>query len=172
MERINDFLRRSRFVYFGCCRFADDISWLIGRTQLERTIPSARKPHILFTYADDFAFDCTGFSGNAEIQTPNLDRLARRNTHFTQAYNMGGWNGVVCIASREMLNTGQRSIDHRLKPDSLLNQTFVARENSCDLTSGFFSEMELMTIHRKRIGHNVSEFSNRGKFSASQRLNQ
>lgn len=87
--------------------FAGGNSWVIGQTQLERAIASARKPNILFIFADDFAFDCTGFSGNAEIQTPNLDRLARRGTHFTHAYNMGGWNGAVCIASRAMLNTGQ-----------------------------------------------------------------
>ena len=38
---------------------------------------------------------------------PNLDRLARRGTSFTNAYNMGAWGGAVCVASRTMLNTGR-----------------------------------------------------------------
>ena len=64
------------------------------------------KPNILFIFADDLAFDCVGYSGNQEVKTPNLDRLASRSTNFTHAYNMGSWSGAVCVASRTMLNTG------------------------------------------------------------------
>ena len=64
------------------------------------------KPNILFIFADDLAFDCVGYSGNQEVKTPNLDRLATRSTNFTHAYNMGSWSGAVCVASRTMLNTG------------------------------------------------------------------
>ncbi len=64
------------------------------------------KPNVLFIFADDFAFDCVGYYGNDEINTPQLDRLAKRSTNFTRAYNMGSWSGAVCVASRTMLNTG------------------------------------------------------------------
>jgi choline-sulfatase len=65
------------------------------------------KPNILFIFADDHSYDCIHASGNDDIQTPNLDKLARGSTHFTQAYNMGAWGGAVCVASRTMLNTGK-----------------------------------------------------------------
>jgi arylsulfatase A-like enzyme len=65
------------------------------------------KANFLFIFADDLAYDCVGFAGNEVVETPNLDRLAQRSTHFTHAYNMGSWSGAVCVASRTMLNTGQ-----------------------------------------------------------------
>ena len=41
-----------------------------------------------------------GKPGPHDIDTPNLDRLAKRGTQFTRAYNMGSWSGAVCVASR------------------------------------------------------------------------
>ena len=70
------------------------------------SITERAKPNVLFIFADDFAFDCVGYYGNDEVKTPNLDRLAKRSTNFTRAYNMGSWSGAVCVASRTMLNTG------------------------------------------------------------------
>lgn len=68
---------------------------------------SADKPNILFIIADDLAFDCIHATGNKEVKTPNLDDLARAGTTFTHTYNMGGWNGAICMASRTMLNSGR-----------------------------------------------------------------
>ena len=68
--------------------------------------PTAR-PNIVFLFADDQCFDTINALGNDEIETPNLDRLARRGTTFTHAYNMGGWSGAICVASRTMLNSGR-----------------------------------------------------------------
>lgn len=74
------------------------------------------KPNFLFIFADDQSYETVHALGNSEIRTPHLDRLAMEGTSFLNAYNMGGWNGAVCIASRTMLNTG-RSIwrAHRLE---------------------------------------------------------
>lgn len=65
------------------------------------------KPNIVFIFADDQCFQTLGSINNSEIQTPNLDRLARAGTTFTHAYNMGSWSGAVCVASRTMLNSGR-----------------------------------------------------------------
>jgi choline-sulfatase len=65
------------------------------------------KPNILLIIADDLAYDGVHETGNDEVQTPNLDRLARAGTMFTHTYNMGGWNGAICVASRAMLNSGR-----------------------------------------------------------------
>lgn len=65
------------------------------------------RPNILFLFADDLAVDGVRALGGKEVETPNLDRLVARGTVFTHAYNMGSWNGAVCIASRAMLMTGR-----------------------------------------------------------------
>lgn len=66
------------------------------------------RPHILFIFADDMAYETIGAFGLTDIETPNLDRLVSRSTSFTRAYNMGSWSGAVCVASRHMLNTGAK----------------------------------------------------------------
>ena len=67
----------------------------------------AKQPNILFIFADDQCFDTLNAWGNEEVETPNLDRLARSGVTFRRAYNMGSWSGAVCVASRTMLNTGR-----------------------------------------------------------------
>jgi choline-sulfatase len=66
-----------------------------------------QRPNILLLYTDDQTFDSIHALGNAEIQTPNLDRLAASGTVFKNCYNQGGWHGAICVASRTMLNTGR-----------------------------------------------------------------
>lgn len=65
------------------------------------------KPNIIFLFADDQSYSTVNALGNNEIITPTLDKLARSGATFTHAYNMGAWNGAVCLASRAMLNTGR-----------------------------------------------------------------
>lgn len=66
-----------------------------------------QKPNILFIFADDQTYLGVHALGNPEVITPNLDKLAQSGVTFTHTYNMGGWNGAVCMASRAMLNTGR-----------------------------------------------------------------
>ncbi len=83
------------------------------------------KPNLLFIFADDQAFDTVHALGNDEIQTPTLDSLAKRGVTFTRAYNQGGWNGAICVASRTMLVTGQflwKANDSWAKTDSEFRQ--------------------------------------------------
>ena len=70
------------------------------------TLAVENKPNILFLFADDMVYDAFGKVSNSYIKTPNIDKLAERGVHFTRAYNMGAWNGVVCAASRTQLNAG------------------------------------------------------------------
>ena len=69
-------------------------------------VQSKGKPNIMFVFADDQTFESIGAYGLLNIKTPNLDRLVKRGVSFTHAYNMGAWNGAVCMASRAMLNSG------------------------------------------------------------------
>ncbi|MCK4745551.1 MAG: sulfatase-like hydrolase/transferase, partial [Bacteroidales bacterium] len=82
----------------------------------------SEKPNILFIFADDQCFNTINELGNTEVITPNLDELARQGTVFTTAYNMGGWNGAICVASRTMFNTGRflwRAFEYDRKLDTL-----------------------------------------------------
>ena len=64
-------------------------------------------PNILFVFADDQCYSTIRELGNTEVFTPTLDELAQQGTVFTTAYNMGGWHGAICVASRTMFNTGR-----------------------------------------------------------------
>lgn len=68
---------------------------------------ASKKPNILFIFADDQSHETIAALGNDEVKTPHLDRLATSGVSFTNTYNMGGWNGAICVASRAMLNTGR-----------------------------------------------------------------
>ncbi len=79
-----------------------------SRTDESRTDESRTdKPNIIFIFADDQAFSTIHALGNEEIMTPALDRLVHEGVTFTHAYNMGAWNGAVCMASRAMMITGR-----------------------------------------------------------------
>ncbi|MEO1619309.1 MAG: sulfatase-like hydrolase/transferase [Planctomycetota bacterium] len=80
------------------------LTCLIGQTTVAQ---EKARPNIVFLFADDQCFDTIAAFGNDEIETPNLDRIAKRATTFTHAYNMGSWSGAVCVASRMMLNSGR-----------------------------------------------------------------
>ena len=67
----------------------------------------AKKPNVVLIFADDMSYSAVGALGNDIIKTPNLDRLAAEGTSFTHAYNMGGWNGAICVASRAMIMSGR-----------------------------------------------------------------
>ena len=65
------------------------------------------KPNFLFIFADEQSYQTIAAHGHTEVITPNLDRLAESGVSFTNAYNMGGWNGAICVASRTMITTGK-----------------------------------------------------------------
>ncbi len=59
-------------------------------------------PNILFILADDMGAWALGCAGNAEIRTPNLDRLAARGMRFSNAFCVS----PVCSPARASLLTG------------------------------------------------------------------
>src|SRR5690349_5124734 len=66
-----------------------------------RAAPSFR-PHILFILSDDMGYGDIGCYGGQFAPTPNLDRLAREGTRFTQYYSAA----PICSAARTGLTTG------------------------------------------------------------------
>jgi len=66
-----------------------------------------QRPNILILLADDQRADAIGCSGNQQIKTPNIDRLAAHGLRFTNSYVMGGHHGAISAPSRAMLLSGK-----------------------------------------------------------------
>jgi len=69
------------------------------------------RPNIIFILADDMGYGDLACYGNRFIQTPNIDRLARTGTSFTQAYAGSG----ISSPSRCSLMTGLNSGHTRIR---------------------------------------------------------
>jgi choline-sulfatase len=71
-----------------------------------------QRPNILFIVVDDQSpFDLQVYNSRSELQTPNIDRLAKGGIVLDCAYHMGANLGAVCTPSRHMMMTG-RSVWH------------------------------------------------------------
>lgn len=70
-------------------------------------ITKNKKPNIILLFSDDQSFKDVHALGNNEVITPTMDKLVDQGVTMTHAYNMGGWNGAVCVASRHMFISGR-----------------------------------------------------------------
>lgn len=61
------------------------------------------KPNVVFVFADQWRAQATGYAGNTDVLTPNLDKLATEGVNFTNAVS----TCPVCTPYRSMLLTGQ-----------------------------------------------------------------
>ena len=65
-------------------------------------------PNIILIQSDQHRWDCTGYAGNPDIKTPNLDALARHGLNFTNAF----CQSPASVPSRATLLTGQYARTH------------------------------------------------------------
>src|SRR5436190_23136590 len=81
------------------------VIWLvsIGAIRAE-----TRKPNVLFVLADQWRACATGYAGDRNVKTPNLDRLEAASMNFTHAVSAC----PVCSPCRASLLTGQRPTTH------------------------------------------------------------
>ena len=68
----------------------------------QELVAQSKKPNIVFMLADDMSYDALGFLGRYNLQTPTLDKLAKKGVRFTKSYN----TTAICMASRAQLMTG------------------------------------------------------------------
>lgn len=80
-----------------------------------------KKPNILYVFSDQWRACDHGYTGNADVQTPNIDRLASQSVNFTHAVS-----GIpVCCPHRASLLTGKYPLTHGL----YLNDLSLAPEH-------------------------------------------
>jgi len=72
----------------------------------EKTV--AKRPNIVFVFADQWRGQATGYAGDPNAITPNIDRLARQSLNFTNAIS----GCPVCTPYRASLMTGQYWLTH------------------------------------------------------------
>ncbi len=90
----------------------------------------SKKPNIILLLTDDQTYTAINALGNSEIITPNMDRLVSMGTSFSNAHNMGAWNGAVCVASRAMIISGRavwqaKNISDDWKKNDSIAKTWV-----------------------------------------------
>jgi Arylsulfatase A and related enzymes len=65
-------------------------------------------PNIIYIFSDQHRFCDVGYAGNSEVETPNLDNLARTGAWFTSSYS----NCPLCVPARGTLLTGLHALKH------------------------------------------------------------
>ena len=83
----------------------------LGALMAQQVMAADDRPNIIFILADDMGYGDLACYGNQYIQTPNIDRLARTGTSFTQAYAGSG----ISSPSRCSLMTGKNSGNTRIR---------------------------------------------------------
>jgi len=82
-----------------------------------------RKPNLVFVFADQWRAQATGYAGNKDVKTPNLDRLAAESANFSNAVS----GCPVCSPYRASLLTGRYPLTHGVfLNDLLLNDEAVS----------------------------------------------
>lgn len=67
-----------------------------------------RHPNVVFVFADQWRYHATGFGGDPNVKTPNLDALAQRSLNFNNAIS----GCPVCSPARATLLTGRYPDQH------------------------------------------------------------
>jgi arylsulfatase A-like enzyme len=68
----------------------------------------SKKPNVVFVFGDQWRQQATGYAGDPNVKTPNLDALARESVNFTHALS----GCPVCSPYRASMLTGQRPLTH------------------------------------------------------------
>ncbi|WP_168120120.1 sulfatase [Paenibacillus sp. HB172176] len=79
-----------------------------------------KKPNVIFVFSDQHRAEATGYAGNPDVRTPNLDALAERSLNLTTAVA----NVPCCCPYRATLMTGQYPLTHGV----FVNDVHLGRE--------------------------------------------
>ncbi len=69
---------------------------------------SPEKPNVIFVFGDQWRAQATGYSGDRNLYTPNLDSLARQSINFTNAVSQC----PVCSPARASMISGMYPLSH------------------------------------------------------------
>ncbi|NQT12391.1 MAG: sulfatase-like hydrolase/transferase, partial [Planctomycetes bacterium] len=81
------------------------------------------KPNIVFVLTDQWRAQAFGYAGDPNVQTPNIDALARRSIHFENAVSVC----PVCTPHRASLLTGR----YPTSTGMFLNDLYLPADELC-----------------------------------------
>ena len=91
--------------------------------------PAPQEPvNLLFIMTDQQRFDALSRAGNTELETPNLDQLAREGAYFVNAYTPS----PICVPARSAILTGHSIESVRVTRNSEINRPDAAPVPSFD----------------------------------------
>ncbi|MGJ8656592.1 MAG: sulfatase [Akkermansiaceae bacterium] len=138
---------------------------LLAMVSLSSHAGAAEKPNVLFIAVDDLN-DWTGYAGNKQAITPNMDKLASQSVWFSKAY----CQYPVCGPSRASLMSGLYF--HQLNSPKLQpNDDFVEKtvqDMGSKLLHGYFKQHGYKTmavgklLHKHLPDENVDMSGGRG----------
>jgi len=102
-----------------------------------------KKPNVVFIFADQWRAQATGYAGDMNAITPNLDKFAEESVNFTNAVS----GCPVCSPYRASLLTGRYPLTHGVfLNDVLLNNGAVSIAqafNEADYETGYIGKWHL-----------------------------
>jgi len=92
------------------------ISMLVKFVGLKACGTPPKKPNVIYVFADHWRTQATGYAGDVNAKTPNLDLLAQEGIQFTNAVS----TCPSCTSYRASLLTGNYSTTHGLLLNDIL----------------------------------------------------
>ncbi len=85
------------------------LALLFGEAAVAQNNAKISKPNIIFILTDDQRWDALGYAGNAYVNTPEMDKLARQGAYFRNSIV----TTPICVASRASILSGMQERAHR-----------------------------------------------------------
>lgn len=130
------------------------------------------RPNVLILFTDDQRADTIAAFGEGgfALETPNLDRLARRGVSMTRVRMQGSRHGATCIPSRAMLFSGRSlfRVDERLERNPTWPQAF-AHAGYTTFFTGKWHNQETSVSRNFQRGRGIFTGGMTDPFSASLR---
>ena len=89
-------------------RFLISTMFVLAALSSSAMSDEAKRPNVLFVFIDDMGYGDLSCTGNKDVKTPHMDRLAEQGTRFTQFYVAS----PICSPSRVGITTGQYPARH------------------------------------------------------------
>jgi len=100
-------MKKLPIIVFAICTISIGCSQN-GKFQEDRNPDLSSKPNLVFILADQWRAEATGYAGNPDVITPNLDKLAAESLIFDNAITVM----AVCAPWRASFLTGQYPLTH------------------------------------------------------------
>ncbi len=97
---------------------------LLSNARAGRTASATEAPNVILILADDLGYNDLGIQGAKDLETPNIDSIARNGVRFTQGYV----SCPLCAPTRAGLMTGRYQqrfgLEHNPGPESQAREDY------------------------------------------------